>query len=42
MLSNLLEKLRKNFDYQLIGRHVQLIVDTRGVFDGSQPNVVKA
>jgi UDP-N-acetyl-D-glucosamine dehydrogenase len=31
-----------DFDYQMIGRHAQLIVDTRGVFDGSQPNVVKA
>ena len=31
-----------DFDYQMIGRHAQLIVDTRGVFDGSQLNVVKA
>ncbi len=31
-----------DFDYQMIGSHAQLIVDTRGVFDGELPNVVKA
>ena len=31
-----------DFDYQMLGRHAQLIVDTRGVFDGELPNVVKA
>lgn len=31
-----------DFDYQMIGDHARLIVDTRGVFDGELPNVVKA
>jgi len=31
-----------DFDNQMIGAHAQLIVDTRGVFDSKQPNVVKA
>ncbi|WP_426102001.1 nucleotide sugar dehydrogenase [Massilia sp. TSP1-1-2] len=30
------------FDYQLIARHAQLIVDTRGVYLDPLPNVVKA
>ena len=30
------------FDYDMIGRHAQLIVDTRGRYLAPQPNVVKA
>jgi UDP-N-acetyl-D-glucosamine dehydrogenase len=30
------------FDYDLIGRHAQLIVDTRGKFDRSDPKVIAA
>ena len=30
------------FDYDLIVRHAQLIVDTRGVYQGAQANVVRA
>ena len=30
------------FDYPLISRHAQLIVDTRGVFNSNANNVVKA
>ena len=30
------------FDYDLIVRHAHLIVDTRGVYRQSRPNVVKA
>jgi UDP-N-acetyl-D-glucosamine dehydrogenase len=30
------------FDYELIRRHAKLIVDTRGVYRGSDPRIVKA
>jgi UDP-N-acetyl-D-glucosamine dehydrogenase len=29
-------------DYEMVARHARLIVDTRGVYRGSMPNVVKA
>ena len=30
------------FDYELIGKHSKLLIDTRGKFRQSQPNVIKA
>jgi len=30
------------FDYKLVAENADLIVDTRGVYSNSQPNVIKA